>query len=322
MPNFLKRPSIIAGFCGLLAALCAFIPGLAPLIENRAITPREGLWIIAGFLCLWISSILITVFQQLELAGDISSAHTEATRKLMGFIGINEHCIDDRWLHDKLREVVEVREESLNKRQIVRKLIEDALTEALEEAAIALRAKAFHHDFPKSHELERMRYLKSIVDLAQDYVFAVTYDGGKYIEEFWTGEFFDEYIDAHKKAIDEAHITVRRIFIVDRTVIDGTEIEKRNKLQKIIEQHPTKNPKMEIRVVCKDKLPPSWAGAEKSMLVCDDCLASESYSLNDDGNSPGYVVLNDRDAIARLKNRFQDLLGRPDENWVKKTGRG
>jgi hypothetical protein len=161
--------------------------------------------------------------------------------------------------------------------------------------------------------------LKRTVEDAQKYVYAVTFDGGSYLEDFWTGEFSDEYVTANSDMTKRQPGIIRRAFVIDKTTVMDVNGSKNRILREIITKHRGSN--IRIHMIFKDNVPGTWKGHDTSFLLCDDFVVSESYSLSDGGSRPGYVAVNDEAALLRLKKLFFDLttLSNNELNEISKA---
>lgn len=324
MWKFLKRPSILAGIFGLVLAVAALVPGLLPLIEGHALTDAtKQLEVIAGFLVLWLTCILIVILQQIEMTNDVEKTINresidvlKAYQNLCAILKVNPDLLRDETLNKKVEKIVKLWK-ATESRVYARKEIEERFDDLLEKGAQVTHG-FLHLSFKKEKELDRMSKLKLIVENAGRYVYAVTLDEGEYLEDFYSGEFFDEYIEANNKKTSNGKVTIKRFFIVDREVINDQDQAKRNKLEQIIRRHKLQNSRLDVHIVCKDKLPKNLKDCHTSFLVCDDSVASESYSLHDEGKTDGYVVYYDKKRCIELNRRFKLLESVPDENWIKR----
>lgn len=266
--------------------------------------------IIFGLLVGIVSALFEMHFLVVSSNSQMKHLADEANRQFMKLLEIDNEFYEDEWLHEKLKELVKIRRETEGKRMHVRKQIEEEINKSVEQAA-RMVLSSFRIPCSENDELERMRRLKMATEDAKEYVFAVTYDAHGFIDKFWSGEFYREYIQVNAKAASNgAKVKIKRVFIVDQEVINGGNQDKREKLEDIVRNH-LKFPNIEIRVICKDQLPSSWKGCDTSFLVCDDCVASESCGLSNSQNIEGYVVYNDRDIVEMLKKRFEELLLAP-----------
>lgn len=341
MTEYLKRPSILAGIGGLILAVVAFLLGLMPLFEGKPLTPDKQLEIAIAFIVLWVTHVLIVVLQQIEIAEEVKKLYQQANssatagnqkildtlsdnkkelldtlsdnkkkfdvtnQQFMEILKIDKEFSHDAWLYNKFKATVKLAKEA-NKNVFVRKAFEDEVDNFLENINKDLRISYFKRDFPKEREMYRMLRLKRTIESAGQYVYAVTLDGGSYIEEFWSGEFSDEYVMANIDTNSKSPAKIRRAFILDREIVNDASSYRYQLVKKIISDHLRNN--IDIHVIFKDNLPASWSGHDTSFLLCDDFVVSESYTLSDEGKAPGYVALKDEIAILKLKKLFLDLI--------------
>jgi len=109
-------------------------------------------------------------------------------------------------------------------------------------------------------------------------------------------------MEAHK-AIYPRGIDFHRIFVLQRSVINGSNREKHDLMTLVIREHKKK--RLALHIVCDDQVSSDWDDPNTSFLVCDDRIASESYSLRDNGASRhGYVTYNDSEVAMTLQLRF------------------
>lgn len=264
--------------------------------------------LVFGLLVGIVSALFEMHFLVVSNSSQMKHLADEANQRFMGLLRIDKEFYEDEWLHRKLKELVKLRMDTGGTRMHVRRQIEEEINKSVEQAGKMVMG-SFRIPFNENDELERMRRLKMATEDAQEYVFAVTYDARGYIDKFWSGEFYREYLHVNAKATStKGEVTIKRVFIVDRTTISGSNQEKREKLEDIMRNHAKlSSPNMETRIICKDQLPSSWTGCDTSFLVCDDCVASESYGLSNHKDIHGYVAYNDREAVEMLKRRFEEL---------------
>lgn len=298
---------------------------------------------ITGFFFLWLTTVITSLNQQGEISGDFSTHAVEVSSKLKilaenlenfhkdavnherintrlaEYLQVDLDCCDDDWLIGTIQNIMKIRKDSKAQSPIIQSFIKQSIDDATKTAAFSILGPGFRQEYQKSNELERMRTLKQIVSNSTHYAWAVTVDEGTYIKDFWSGVFLDEFLSVNMQITSLGNTKVHRIFVTDCETIQDTQSEKHKLIENIILQHP-KSPNMEVRVIDKAKIANKSIDIGTSMIVCDDCMASESYSLKDGGSVPGYVVINDRAKITALKNRFQDLLSAPNENWVTLDG--
>jgi hypothetical protein len=111
------RPSVVAGVLGILVAGFAFVTAFIPFNEKTDILNNTGKQeeIVAAFCALWLSSIFVIFFQQLEIENKnkilVDSAKDELSRsisisnsKILDVVRIDKAFFHDQWLHDKLME--------------------------------------------------------------------------------------------------------------------------------------------------------------------------------------------------------------------------
>lgn len=317
MTDFFKRPSIIAGIVGLVLGLVAFCVVFIPLLERDAWIEIE---LIAGALVLWITSISIIILQQLELVGEFEKWRLETKRELAEaykeFTEVVPICIDDRWYLEKSKELASLLgnvKANNHHRLNLEGVIDDCFRDAINNIKSPKRL-----EFERVDEGRRIERLRSTVISAQDYIWAVTLDYGNYLLDFWANPRFREaYMAAHKANRNVKE--VKRIFVLQRSVINRDDLKKHKIMTEIITEHAKS--RLELRIVGEDRLLPEWKRDQKnSFLVCDNLVASESYSLLPDGMAaPGYVSYNETASVEKLKTCFTRYLEHSeDENWLKK----
>jgi transcriptional regulator with XRE-family HTH domain len=266
-------------------------------IENAEASQRLG-----GETLRHIAEALSVKPEECYVPNSKSQQKTKEEKKLL------HNLLNDAWLRKSALSLIAILKETEDNK-IIQREAKDMIDIYLEDFRRNLRSPFPRAEFHESDELARMRRLKTIIEDARDYVYAVTLDMGNYINSFWAGKFSGEYITAN---IQES-ASVMRIFILGRDVIKGKDKEKRAILDNVLDEHMKAD--LDVRVICIDRLPPSWRGHDTSFLICDGCVASESHSLSATNNRAGYVLINDHSAVRTLKKLFEDLWGCPDENW-------
>jgi hypothetical protein len=319
MRRFIKLTPIITGLLGLFLAVIAFVPALTQLFQNKPILddPAKQLEVILGFVVLIVTCVVTIWFQQLEASTELREEQQNsrrANRRLIKAVGLAPRILSDQWLRARVDELCRMRNESL-KHPHVDEAIELTIENTFAELNAAIHSPSFHKIYTRLDEWGRMERLLDIVAKARTYIHAVTLDSGDYIPKFWTGRYADKYWKTNEDAVNKRKVKVARIFVVDRDVIDNEQNEKRRLLTPTLQAHQ-KLGALRVQVVAKDKLPEVWIGHDTSFLVCDGVIASESYTLSAPDAKPGYVILNDRDAVAKLVRLFDALQLAPDENWL------
>jgi hypothetical protein len=326
MNKLVKRLSFWIGFTGLLCAAVAFSPALISLLHREPLTQADGLAakvfadrqaeIIIGFLIFGLTGAVVIFLQQHEVLNELSdlkstseNASDLANQKFMALLQINKEFYLDKWLFDRLGKLCEIKRRTQGRRIHLRRDLEKAIDLAFDRCTAT-----YTLTFPRDQESARQIRLKMAVEDAVNYVYAVTYDADDYAEMFWAGEFQREYIRANAAA-SQRGVRVSRVFVVGEDIISGDDNNERKKiLSKAIRDHIRR--RISVTVVSKNNLPPGWAGHTRSFLVCDDCVASESYtpSSNQSLDDHGYVSYNDLDNIDKLKVLFQNLQFTSDEH--------
>jgi hypothetical protein len=326
MYESLKRPSTWTAIIGSVLAAVAFQPAMTPFFagqEQPLREPKLQLELIEGFLVLWITCIVIVIFQQLEIRGEMNKAVRDVYQNLEKTLKLSSAVLEDELLRSKMERVIKVWSDAAKQSVHVRREVEDGIERFLSEGGEVTHAKPYIR-FKKTKEHERIRRLNRIVESAEHYVNAVTVDVGDYFEVLWMTEKISRaYLnDNNSKA---RTVPIRRCFVVSQDVLNGKAIEKRKNLLQIIRKHKLQGTKMEVHVVRMDSLPVHLR--RRSFLVCDDCVVSESYLLTDEDQQDGYVLFNDKSKCDELNMVFAAIRDSAEKNWVqenlrKPPGRG
>lgn len=124
------------------------------------------------------------------------------------------------------------------------------------------------------------------------------------IDDYWEDDFSVSYLDMQQKLIREKHVTIQRIFILDKN-----QFSKKEKLLK--DQH-----RRGIQVYYVDKKSPyldaEWLNDD--FLIQDDELLVQingnSHKVSDDGTGTTEIITMDPDIVQNKIERFLRLLER------------
>jgi hypothetical protein len=80
MREHLRRSSVVSAVAGLLVAILAFVPAILPFLHWERPKWYEVVGGVIALLALWISFVLATFFQQIEIESEIRSSREDARR--------------------------------------------------------------------------------------------------------------------------------------------------------------------------------------------------------------------------------------------------
>lgn len=319
MKEMLKRPSVIGALIGFIVAVFAFAAALAPVFmgeKDHLSKQATQVELIIGFLALWVTCILTIILQHLETEHEFRNLHQQSRKaaesshiELLQALQLGVNLGKDDWLKEKAVALSKLRQELTDSHTVLE------IKTKFDEFFRRMQRGVFEQEYQKTEEVDRMNRLLRAIKDAQKYVYAVTLDSGTYLEDFWQGSFAKKYIQANNEVANDKRVDIRRIFVVDENLLSDPMHIHRKLLGSLIAAQGSdgSDGDVRVRIVSKERLRgSSWARHDTSFLVCDDILASESYSLSDGGATPGYVVLNNAEKIERLRNLFHWLDTAPE----------
>lgn len=323
MKNFPIKPFITA-VVGFILGVLALLPAFIPLIRGHELDSEKSLEIALGLLILWATQVITAFVLQADLAAEmrkeienVQQNSESARERLLEALKVDRMLYVEPWLSEKMQRMVKLLGEADQNIHLLH-AFKEAIDLHMTNTAMALRTCKFSYNFPKETESHRQSRMKEIIERAQDYVYAVTFDGGEYIQELWLGELSDDYLSANI-SVQKREAELRRAFVLDEEVLKDSNSPKCVALKKAVNAHIKNN--IKFFVVFKNNLPSQWNGHDTSFLVCDDYIVSESYTLSDDGKTHGHETVTDpanRDPntnrALKLKNLFKLLESVPDQS--------
>jgi len=282
------------------------IPAILTIVTIAAsalIFKNLQLSIIAGFGVAALS-MLYELRQFIErgyLAAERNSS--AAFERLLALLRIHNEFYSDDWLYRVLGHIVQLRQQSKNHVHGHREFQRSVETGLVNAQKIVNGEKLF---FSRRDELNRMIRLSTAMEVSKSYVWAVTFDVHGYFDNFWRATFGTTYIASNASAV-ERMVTIKRIFIVSKSVIEDPQSEKRKKLNDVIcEFQRLERSRMTVLVALTEEVF-KQEPADTSFLVSDDYFASESFTVVNGHDQDGYVCYDNPSAPNELKDRFQRL---------------
>lgn len=271
--------------------------------------------IVVGLIVLILSTLF--EFRLAVEASNKGAATTlnQATDRLVSLLKIHNSYFSDNSLLTILEDIVSLRQVAGKQvHDLVR--FEKIITNALEEAKREL-GNDYRID-TKDNELDRIARLKTTVDKADKYIYAVTYDVDDYLNKFWSKIFKDGYVKSNIDAVQRG-TSVERIFIVEKKIIENKglsseEQQKHDNLLTLVKS--LKRGRCKVFISAIEDLPESLKQTNTSFLVCDDYVGSESNGVTLGKLTSGYVSYgNSKKVVDLLKDRFSKLKQYSRESW-------